>query len=137
MNTGPTSSANREVRRLVGVYDAVGTWRGELRYWLRARLGQAHCSLCDITHGAVRERADWRERRATLGVPFETYHLDDQPREVREVAAGEAPVVLADTGDGLVVLLGRDELERCGGSPDHLLESIRAAAAHHGLRWPA
>lgn len=41
------------LQRLVGVYDADGTVLGELSYFVKARLGRAHCSLCDITHGVV------------------------------------------------------------------------------------
>jgi len=48
------------VRELIGVYDADGTLLGEARYWIGARLGRAHCALCDITHGLFTERADWR-----------------------------------------------------------------------------
>ena len=33
---------------------------GEARYWIGARLGRAHCALCDITHGLFTERDDWR-----------------------------------------------------------------------------
>ncbi len=56
------------ILRLVGVYDADGSLRGELAYWVRARLGRAHCALCDITHGAVRERREWQAGRAELPV---------------------------------------------------------------------
>src|SRR5687767_13866810 len=95
-------AASKEIRRLVGVYDAVGTVRGELAYLLRTRLGGgAHCSLCDITHGVVRERPAWRRWRDSIGVPFDVYHLDDQPDEVRRLDV-EAPVVVADAGDSLV-----------------------------------
>lgn len=52
------------LRRVIGVYDADGTAWGELRYWIGARVGRAHCSLCDITHGLVHERAEWRAARA-------------------------------------------------------------------------
>ncbi len=75
--------------RLVGVYDAEGTLRGELSYFLRHLAGRAHCALCDVTHGRVRERAHWRELRSTLPVPFETFHRDDQPRAVRDEGTGD------------------------------------------------
>jgi hypothetical protein len=122
--------------RLIGVYDADGSLRGELAYWIGARLGKGHCSLCDITHGLVRERAYWKDRRAELAAPFDTYHRDDQPEAVRVATADFAPAVIAETLHGLVPLLGPEDLDRCGRSADQLLEAVERAMARTGLTWP-
>lgn len=122
------------VARLIGVYDADGSILGELSYLVQARLGRAHCDLCDITHGRVRERPDWRAARERLDLPFDTFHRDDQPGAVAAAAGGVAPVVVAELTDGAVVpLLARDALARCEGSPDRLIEAVRAALAEHDL----
>ena len=121
--------------RLVGVYDADGTMRGEVAYWAGARLGRRHCSLCEITHGAVRRRPGWAACQAGLPVPFDTYHRDDQPATVRAAAGGSAPVVVAETEGGHVVLVDPAGLEACAGSVDQLLEAIETASARLGLTW--
>jgi hypothetical protein len=124
------------VTRLVGVYDADGTIIGELTYLARSSVGKAHCSLCDITHGRLRERADWREARSRLPVPFETFHRDDQPDAVRAVLAGTTPAVVAELdGAGHRMLLGPTELEACGASPDTLVDALAAAVVDRGLTW--
>lgn len=125
------------VQRLIGVYDAEGTLRGELTYWVGARLGRAHCSLCDITHGLLREKGEWQACRAGLPVPFDAYHRDDQPDDVRAVLAGTYPAVLAGTGAGPVLLVGPAELEACDGSPPALVAAIEAAVDRMGLGWSA
>ena len=125
----------RRIRRLVGVYDADGTLRGELAYWIGARLGRAHCALCDITHGLAREREDWKTCRAGLPVPFDTFHRNDQPDPVRAAAAGQLPVVVAETDTGHVVLLAPGELDACSGSTDRLVEAIEQSPARLGLSW--
>ncbi len=130
------ATPSRSIVRLVGVYDANGTLRGELAYWVGARLGRRHCSLCDITHGSVRQRPEWKACRAGLPVPFDTYHRNDQPTAVAATANGQAPVVLADTGAGHVLLLGPAELEACDGFTDRLVEAIERSAAALGLGWP-
>lgn len=123
--------------RLIGVYDADGSLLGELSYFLRARVGRAHCALCDITHGRARERPDWRAARARLPVPFVTFHRDDQPSDIRRAARGAAPAVIAETAGGEhLVLLGRADLEGCAGSPDRLVDALEATAEACGLRWP-
>jgi hypothetical protein len=121
------------VRRLVGVYDADHTVRGELSYWIGARLGRAHCALCDITHGMLRRRSEWNAYVAGLDVPFETFHRDDQPDEVRAATAGRAPVVVAETSEGVVVLLDATKLDACAGSIEHLRVAVDAALAREGL----
>ena len=54
------AAPTQRIVRLVGVYDADSTLRGELSYWVGARLGRRHCSLCKITHGSVRQRPEWK-----------------------------------------------------------------------------
>ncbi|MCB1016711.1 MAG: hypothetical protein KDB10_16600 [Acidimicrobiales bacterium] len=125
------------LRRLVGVYDADHTLRGELAYWVGARLGRAHCALCDITHGTFREKAQWQACRAGLPVPFDTFHRDDQPDAVREAVGGAAPVVVAELEDGAVVaLLGAADLDACAGSVDALAAALEQAVTVAGLEWP-
>lgn len=123
------------IRRLVGVYNANGTLGGELAYWVGARLGRAHCALCDITHGIVRERHDWQACRAALPVTFDTYHRDDQPDDIRSLVGDELPVVVADTDDRLILLLGPDDLHACAGSPERLVEALTDAAERDHLDW--
>jgi hypothetical protein len=125
------------VRRLVGVYDADGTILGELSYLVRARLGRAHCALCDVTHGRVRERADWRAARAGLPVPFVAYHRDDQPAAVRAAGGSRPPAVVAELAGGEVVaVLDAEAIERCAGEPEQLVSAVVAAVDAAGLRWP-
>lgn len=120
------------VTALTGVYDADGGLIGELRYWLGARLGRAHCALCDITHGSVRERRSWRAERAGLPVPFRAVHLDERsPREL-EASDGHAPCVLAHTAAGVELLLGPADLAACDGAPARLAAAIREALASRG-----
>lgn len=126
-----------QIVRLVGVYDADSTLRGELSYWVGARLGRRHCSLCEITHGSVRQRPEWKTCRAGLPVPFDTYHRNDQPAAVRTAADGVAPVVVAQTETGHVVLLTSTELEACEGSIEKLTDAITTAAKRLGLTWSA
>jgi hypothetical protein len=134
--TDESAGTRPRIRRLVGVYNAEGTLRGELTYWVGARLGRAHCALCDITHGSVRERTDWKTCRAGLPVPFDTYHLNDQPDTIRAAISDQAPVVIAETDQGLFTLLGPAALEGCDSSTERFNAALTHAAEHHNLDWP-
>ena len=123
--------------RLIGVYDAEGTLRGEAAYWIGARLGRRHCSLCEVTHGLFTEKNEWRSCRDGLPVPFDTYHRDDQPPQIRVISENRAPVVVAETTTGHVVLLDGQRIEEADGDPHQLVELIERAVNERGLLWPA
>lgn len=135
--SSPDAAPTQGIVRLVGVYDADSTLRGELSYWVGARLGRRHCSLCEITHGSVRQRPEWKACQDGLPVRFDTYHRNDQPDAIRAAADGQAPVVIAEMDTGHVVLLAAAELEACDGSIDRLVEAIERSALSLGLTWPA
>jgi hypothetical protein len=121
------ATASRGVDRLVGVYHADGSILGEVRYWVGARLGRAHCSLCDVTHGTFRARPEWKACAAELPVPFSTVHLDEREPALLEATEGRTPCVAAEGGDGWTVLVTADEIEACAGSPEALSAVITAA----------
>jgi hypothetical protein len=137
MSSADAAPRTQPIERLVGVYDADGSVRGELAYWFGARLGRRHCSLCEITHGSVRRRPEWKARQAALPVPFDTFHRDDQPDTIRTASGGRAPVVVAETETGPVLLLTPDDLDSCDGSIDRLIAAIEQKLVQLGLTWPA
>jgi hypothetical protein len=128
-----TGMPARPALRLVGVYHASGTPWGEISYWLKARVGRAHCALCDITHGSVREKTEWKQRRAELPVPFVTVHLDERDATLLAFTEGHTPCVVAETSAGLEMLVDADQLDACDGSPACLLDTIDARAAALGI----
>jgi uncharacterized lipoprotein YbaY len=132
----PGGTSTERVVRLVGVYDADSTVWGEVSYWVGARLGRRHCSLCDITHGSIRQRPEWTACQENLPTDFDTYHRNDQPDSVRAAAGGHAPVVVAETDSGRhVVVLTPEDLEACEGSIDRLTTAIERSLDQLGLTW--
>lgn len=117
---------------LIGIYDADGTVLGEIRYWVGARLGRTHCSLCEITHGLFAEKAEWRECRSELGVPFHAFHRDDAPIEALQLGA-DLPAVLGATANGYVVVLGPEELEALHGDVRGFVAELNSRIASSGL----
>lgn len=124
-----------KIVRLIGVYDANGTLRGEIAYWIGARLGRRHCSLCEVTHGLFTVKEEWKRCRDGLPVAFDTFHRDDQPEVVRAATGDRAPVVLAETDGGLVVLLDGMQIEAAGGDPQRLMQEIDDRVTAAGLTW--
>jgi hypothetical protein len=122
------------VREVIGVYDADGSWRGELAYVLGRLTGRAHCALCDITHGGLRRRPGFDVACARLGVPVTLLHRDEQPPVVAELTRDRTPIVLGRTDDGPIVVLTAEELARCGPDPAAFVAAIQSAIAVLGLQ---
>lgn len=110
------TSASSTFSEIIGVYNAESTLWGELTYWIGARIGSRHCSLCDITHGLFTQRTDWKECASQLGIPFNTFHINDAPTDVTQAANGMYPIVLGRSSAGLQVLLTDSDLDQCAGS---------------------
>ena len=115
--------------KLIGVYDADATLWGEVAYWIGARFGVRHCSLCDITHSLFREKAQWRECQSKLEgdlhVEFETFHRNDQPDDVRACIDGKYLSVVMRGDDGVVwMFMNASEIDACGASPEKFAAEI-------------
>jgi hypothetical protein len=115
------------LERLVGVYDADGTIRGELAYLIGRARGTAHCALCDITHGRLRRRSDFDDACRGLAVPLELRHRDEVDETVRAAAGGRYPCVVGIGAAGAWVVMDRDDLDACAGDPAALVERLNAA----------
>ena len=110
--------------QLIGIYDADATIVGEVSYWIGARLGIRHCSLCDVTHGLIAEKASWRSCREELPLPFVTYHRNDMPNDVRAVVGDALPKIVARRNGVVTTLLSSHEIESVEGIPEELVRLI-------------
>ena len=122
----------RTVTRLIGVYDADGGVAGELRYVVGHLLGRAECSLCDITHGRLRRKAEFDDLRDRIGVPFDVVHRNERTPEIT-AATGALPCVVAVTSGGRDVVLGPDDLRECAGDVARFERDLRDALGARGL----
>ena len=112
------------ITELIGVYDADSTLLGEISYWVGARLGTAHCSLCELTHGLFTKKSEWKQCAESLSIPFQLFHRDDAPPDVIAALVGQFPAVLQRTTEGLKVILTKDELEGFDGHTSDFAEWI-------------
>ena len=112
------------ITELIGVYDADSTLLGEVSYWVGARFGITHCSLCELTHGLFTKKSEWKQCAESLTVPFLLFHRDDAPLDVLTALTGEFPAVLQRTTEGVSVILTKDELARFDGHTSNFAEWI-------------
>ncbi len=118
-----------EIRQLTGVYHADGGVAGELAYVVGRLRGTAHCALCDITHGALAAKREWRACAASLPVPIELVHRNERSPEVEAFTSVRTPAVVAHTDLGLVEVLGPDALDALGGDVEAFRAELEARLA--------
>ena len=124
-----TQGKGRPAPRLVGVYNADGGTVGELKYIAGKILGQAHCSLCDVTHSPVRRKKAWDAMVLTLPYEFVLLHRNELPTNLQEIATTALPVVALEDGHDVRVLLSDEQIASCEGDPERLAELLNAALA--------
>ena len=90
---------------------------------------QHSCSLCEIAYHTVTEKQAWRDYKAALGIPVQEIYKNRLTAEQVTVAEQEYPVVLAQTGQALVKLLGKAEIDACAGNLDRFKEKLNAKLA--------
>ena len=112
--------------QIVGIYNADGGLRGELRYALGLMSGGSHCSLCDITHGwNPTGSRRWKQACAASPVELVLVHRDEATAG-QIAAASELPSIVAHDGDGWCELFASADIAACDGSPQLLLERLAA-----------
>ena len=116
---GPPPDA---IVKFVGVYDADGTVVGEVKYMVGKLFGTTSCALCDLTHGTkLKGRDDYKACAASLPVPVELFHRNDQPETIRTLTNGKLPCIVAVYESGaLAMALEREALEACNKDVDEL-----------------
>jgi len=121
------------VLALWGVYQADGGLIGELTYVAGKLRGTAHCALCDITHGMVAMKREWKLMSGGLSVPFPLVHLNERSFDLEEATRGRTPCVAAETEDGYTIVVDAGGLEACAGSIEAFREVLGEGLAEAGL----
>ena len=116
---------------VVGVYAADGGVLGEVAYAVGHLLGRTECSLCDVTHGAVRRKPEWDDMTARLPLPVRLTHRNETTEAERTASAASGlPAVLGVRSDGShTVLLGPTALGSLGGSVELFEAALLGALA--------
>ena len=93
-------------KTLVGVYKANGGIIGELSYFFGHLIGQAECSLCDITHSPIKKKGAFKtlekKLRDEFGIGFRLVHMNERTEAELAASQGREPCVLLQHQDGSI-----------------------------------
>ncbi len=123
----------KSVRRLILVFDAASGKLSAMVDSARKLFRLKGCALCSITHGLAGEKDDWQDCQTELGVTVDYLHSDELSGRIVQVVGDRLPCVVAETEEGLQMLLTPEVLERCRGSVDDFKGRLLTHAAMHDL----
>jgi hypothetical protein len=93
-------------KTLIGVYKANGGIIGELSYFFGHLIGQAECSLCDITHSPIKKKGAFKTLEKKLndefGIGFRLVHMNERTKAELTASQGREPCVLLQHQDGSI-----------------------------------
>ena len=108
----------REIKNLVFVYNARSGLGNALLDSAHKFLSPAtyNCRLCSLTFGLAGERRSWKEFREQSGIRMTFLHKDEflSTYASKFGAKYTFPVVVADTGEDLEVVLSATDLNAIG-----------------------
>ena len=126
--------SNKKINRLLLIFDAdSGKW-GAFVDSAKKLLMLKGCALCDITHGVLGEKAEWKSCKEEFGIDIDYVHRDELDDELKKQVAMELPCIVAQTiGGEFLQLITREVLERCEGSASSLRGKLRYYSSMYGL----
>jgi hypothetical protein len=125
------------ITRLYFVYNANSGTLAAIVDSAKKLLSINGCPLCSLTHSLAGERTDWKTCRDSIGVPVDYVHRDELTAGMRTSIGNEPlPCVLAQTREGLTLLLTGDTIRRCNGSIADLRGRLSVHAAMRNLAFP-
>lgn len=91
------------------------------------------CSLCKLTYGAVREKANWKRFRQRAGISMQFLHKDEFAHAWgdRVPAVKHYPAILLESAGRLKLLVDADELNAMG-SEEELIRRVEGIIASIG-----
>lgn len=126
-----TSASNFQIDKIYFVWNEDFSLAAVFRAVGEVLRGKHSCSLCDIAYNRVTKKPEWKDYRRSLEIPSEELYRNQLIPTQREAAESEFPVVLADAGERVVVLLGKQEIDSCNGDLDTFKRKLNKALDEH------
>jgi ribulose kinase len=115
-------------RKIVfGIYNADGTFFGELGYLIAKLSGKRSCSLCDVTHGwNPFGKREWKGLCKSSLINIQLIH-QNEATESQLKAAGDLPSFISETEEGWTQIMTSAQITRLKREPDRIVAILEEA----------
>jgi hypothetical protein len=93
------------------IYNADGSFFGEISYFLKKLSGRDKCKLCDLSHNLIFQRKSWDDFLKELERPHRVLHINELPDSIKQLNLAY-PSILLEKNDSFEVLISRNDFEQ-------------------------
>lgn len=129
-------TSTKRIERLFLIFNANSGLLSAIADSAKKLLSINGCPLCSLTHSLAGEKNEWKSCKESIGVGVEYLHRDELSPELRRTIGNDLPVVAAEAGGEIVVLLTAETIARCKGSVPDFRGRLKTHAAMKGLDLP-
>ena len=92
------------------IYNADGSFFGEIRYFLKKLSGRDKCKLCDLSHTLIFQKKSWEDFLKKLDRPYRVLHINELPESIKQLNLNY-PSILLEKDDSLEEIISRKDFE--------------------------
>ena len=110
-----------------GIYNADGTFFGELGYVIAKLVGKKSCSLCDVTHGwNPFGKRQWIELCKSSSLEIQLIHRDEAT-ESQLQAAADLPSFITESQEGWTQIMASTQITKLKNQPETIVLMLEDA----------
>ena len=92
------------------IYNADGSFFGEISYFLKKMSGRDKCKLCDLSHNLIFQKKSWDDFLKELDRPYRVLHINELPDSIKQLNLNY-PSILLEKDGSFEVLVSRKDFE--------------------------
>ena len=92
------------------IYNADGSFIGEISYFLKKMSGRDKCKLCDLSHNLIFQKKSWDDFLKELDRPYRVLHINELPDSIKQLNLNY-PSILLEKDGSFEVLVSRKDFE--------------------------
>ena len=92
------------------IYNADGSFFGEINYFLKKLSGRDKCKLCDLSHNLIFQKKSWDDFLKELNRPYQVMHTNELPESIKRLNL-TYPSILLEKDDSFEELISRTDFE--------------------------
>ena len=93
------------------IYNADGSFFGEISYFIKKLSGRDKCKLCDLSHTLIFQKKSWDDFLKELERPYRVLHINELPDSIKQLNL-TYPSILLEKNDSFEELISRQDFEQ-------------------------